>query len=533
MAAAAQLVNPNADVVKKGAAAMMNINAARGLQDVLSSNLGPKGTLKMLVSGAGDIKLTKDGHTLLYEMQIQNPTANMIARVATAQDDITGDGTTSSVLIVGELMKQAERHLSDGVHPRLLCDGIELAKAEALQVLDATRQKKDTLDRDLLIKIASASLRTKMHAELADLFTEIAVDAVRCIRREGEAIDLHMVEVMHMQHRSGMESRLVKGLVMDHGGRHPGMPKKLSKCHILCMNVDLEYQKSEVASGFFYNSAGQRESMVAAERKWVDDRTQLILDLKNKACKPGETFVIINQKGIDPLALDMLAREGILALRRAKKRNMERVVLACGGESINSLDMLSDVKILGYAEHVEEQALDEETYTFIEGVQNPFSCTVLVKGAHKHVLEQIKDAVRDGLRAVSNAMTDGFLVQGAGAFEIMAHAALLEYKAKVTGRAKLGVQAYADALLVIPKTLAANAGYDAQDSIIKLQEAHAAQRPCGFDIHSGEPMDPAVVGVWDNYRVKHQMLDSAAVIASQLLLVDEVIRAGRQMKKSG
>merc|ERR1719364_455094 len=242
------------------------------------------------------------------------------------------------------------------------------------------------------------------------------------------------------------------------------------------MNYDLEYQKSEVNSQFMYNSADQREKMVLAERKWVDDRTNMILDLKNKVCKPGETFVIINQKGIDPLALDMLAREGILALRRAKKRNMERVVLACGGESINSLDMLSDVKILGYAEHVEEQALDEETYTFIEGVQNPFSCTVLVKGAHKHVLEQIKDAVRDGLRAVSNAMTDGFLVQGAGAFEIMAHAALLEYKAKVTGRAKLGVQAYADALLVIPKTLAANAGYDAQDSIIKLQEAHAAQR---------------------------------------------------------
>lgn len=165
-------------------------------------------------------------------------------------------------------------------------------------------------------------------------------------------------------------------------------------------------------------------------------------------------------------------------------------------------------------------------------MKNPFSCTVLVKGAHKHVLEQIKDAVRDGLRAVSNALTDGYLVPGAGAFEIVGHAKLLEYKAKVTGRAKLGVQAYADALLVIPKTLAANAGYDAQDSIIKLQEAYAEGKPSlGFDINSGEPMDPAVVGIWDNYRVKHQMLDSAAVIASQLLLVDEVIRAGKQMKK--
>jgi len=510
---------------------MMNINAARGLQDVLCSNLGPKGTLKMLVSGAGDIKLTKDGNTLLYEMQIQNPTANMIARVATAQDDITGDGTTSAVLIVGELMKQAERHLSDGVHPRLLCDGIELAKAEALKVLENTRVKKDTQDRDLLVQIASASLRTKMHAELADLYTEIVVDAVKCIRKEDEPIDLHMIEIMHMQHRSGMDSRLVQGLVMDHGGRHPGMPKKLSNCHILCMNIDLEYQKSEVNSGFFYNSAQQREAMVAAERKWVDDRTQLILDLKNKVCKPGESMVLVNQKGIDPLALDMLAREGILALRRAKKRNMERVCLACGGESINSLEALAP-DILGFAASVDEQTLEEETYTFVEGVKNPFSCTILIKGAHKHIIEQIKDAVRDGLRAVSNAMTDGYLVAGAGAFEIVAHAALMQYKGQVQGRAKLGVQTYADALLVIPKQLSTNAGYDAQDSIIKLQEAHAEGKPTiGFDIHNGEPMDPTVVGIWDNYRVKHQMLDSAAVIGSQLLLVDEVIRAGKQMKK--
>jgi len=192
-------------------------------------------------------------------------------------------------------MKQAERHLSDGVHPRLLCDGIELGKAEALRILDETRVKKDTMERELLLQIARASLRTKMHAEMADLFTDIAVDSVMCIQKEGEAIDLHMVEILHMQHRSGMESRLVKGLVMDHGGRHPGMPKSLKNAHILCMNIDLEYQKSEINSGFFYNSAQQREQMVAAERKWVDDRTQLILDLKAKVCKPGETMLIVGE----------------------------------------------------------------------------------------------------------------------------------------------------------------------------------------------------------------------------------------------
>jgi T-complex protein 1 subunit zeta len=530
-AAAAQTVNPNADVLKKGDASNMNINAARGLQDVLKSNLGPKGTLKMLVSGAGDIKLTKDGKVLLTEMQIQNPTACMIARIATAQDDTTGDGTTSAVLIVGEIMKQAERHLSDGVHPRLLCEGIEAAKGAVLQFLDSVRVAKDCTDRPLLLQIAQASLRTKMHVELADKFTEMVVDAVLCVRKPDAPIDLHMVEIMHMQHKSGMESRLVKGLVMDHGGRHPGMPKKLSKVRILTMNIDLEYQKSEVNSGFYYNSAEQREKMVAAERKWVDDRVDLVLALKKKACKEGETLLLINQKGIDPLALDMLAREGVLALRRAKRRNMERVVLACGGEAINSLDGM-EPEICGYAEEVYEQTLGEETYTFVEGVANPFSCTLLIKGAHSHVIAQIKDAVRDGLRAVSNALTDGYLVPGAGGFEVMAHAALMKHKAQVKGRAKLGVQAFADALLIIPKTLAENAGYDAQDSLISMQEQHEAGSPkVGVNIHDGEPMDPAAAGIWDNYRVKHQMLDSSAIISSQLLLVDEIIRAGKQMRK--
>jgi len=337
--------------------------------------------------------------------------------------------------------------------------------------------------------------------------------------------------VMHMVHKAGTDSRLVKGVVMDHGGRHPGMPKSLRNCHILTMNYDLEYQKSEVNSGFYYSSADQRETMVQAERKWVDDRTNMILDLKKKVCKPGETFVIINQKGIDPLALDMLAKEGILALRRAKRRNMERVCLACGGEQINSLEALAP-EVLGFAATVEETSLGEEVYTFLEGVKNPFSCTILVKGAHKHVIAQIQEAVRDGTRAVANALTDGTLVPGAGGFETLAHADLMKYKAEVAGRAKLGIQAYAEALLTIPKTLAENAGYDAQDSMLKLLEEEAKGSPkVGIDIHTGEPMDPIAAGIYDNFAVKRQMLDSAAIISSQLLLVDEVIRAGRQMKK--
>ena len=200
-------------------------------------------------------------------------------------------------------------------------------------------------------------------------------------------------------------------------------------------------------------------------------------------------------------------------------------------EQINALEALCP-EALGYAESVEETSLGEETYTFVEGVKNPFSCTILVKGAHKHVIAQIQEAVRDGTRAVANALMDGTLVPGAGGFETLAHADLVKYKSEVSGRAKLGIQAYAEALLTIPKTLAENAGHDAQDSLMKLQEAHErGSSAYGFDVDAGEPMDPTAAGIWDNYRVKRQMMDSAAIISSQLLLVDEVIRAGKQMKK--
>lgn len=379
---AVEVVNPNADLVRHADATVMNINAARGLYDVLRTNLGPKGTLKMLVGGAGDLKLTKDGNTLLHEMMIQHPTASLIARIATAQDDVAGDGTTSNVLIIGDLMKQAERYLADGLHPRLVCEGIQAAKGRVLDFLERCKQSVPVNNRDFLIKVAQSSLRTKLHEELADLVTTIVVDAVLCIKRDGEQLDLHMVEIMAMQHRHAAESRLVKGLVLDHGGRHPDMKKELRNCYILTCNATLEYEKSEVNSGFMYSNAEQREKMLAAERKWVDDRVQLILDLKRKVCANGEDFVVVNQKGIDPLALDLLQKDGILALRRAKRRNMERLALAVGGVAVNSFeDMTPDV--LGYADLVYEQQLGDDAFTFIEGPRHPQSCTILLKGPHK------------------------------------------------------------------------------------------------------------------------------------------------------
>ncbi|XP_076624119.1 chaperonin containing TCP1 subunit 6 [Colletes latitarsis] len=524
--AAISLLNPKAEFARAAQALAVNISAAKGTQDVMKTNLGPKGTMKMLVSGAGDIKITKDGNVLLQEMQIQHPTASLIARASTAQDDITGDGTTSTVLIIGELLKQADIYISEGLHPRMLTEGFDLAKTKTLEVLDSMKIPIEPI-KESLLSVARTSLRTKVHSSIADKLAEICVDAVLAIRQENQDIDLHMVELMEMQHRTAADSTLVRGIVTDHGSRHPDMPKKVTNAYILTCNVSMEYEKSEVNSGFFYKTAEEREKLVGAERQFIDKRVKKIIELKKKLCDgTDKSFVIINQKGIDPPSLDMLAKENILALRRAKRRNMERLALACGGTAMNSFDDLQE-EHLGWAGLVYEHVLGETKYTFIEECKKPNSVTILLKGPHKHTLEQLKDAVRDGLRAIKNAIDDGAVIPGAGAFEVAASKVLKQHVGKVKGKQRLGVEAYAEALLIIPKILAVNSGFDAQDTIVKLfEEAAALQEPVGLDISTGEVLKPVDAGIYDNYNVKKQIINSCTIIASNLLLVDEIMKAG-------
>lgn len=484
---------------------------------------------RRLVSGAGDIKMTKDGNVLLHEMQIQHPTASLIARASTAQDDMTGDGTTSTVLLIGELLKQADIFLAEGLHPRILSEGFDLARAKALAVLDSLKIPVEVTKKGLT-DVAHTSIRTKVSANLTDILTDVCVDAVLAICNEGKPIDLHMVELMEMQHKTALDTQLVRGLVLDHGARHPDMPKRLENAYILTCNISLEYEKSEVNSGFFYKTAEEREKFVTAERDFIDQRVRKIIEIKKRVCDgTDKTFVVVNQKGIDPMSLDALAKEGIIALRRAKRRNMERLGLACGGSALNSLEAF-DESNLGYAGLVYEYVLGEQKYTFIEQCKHPKSVTILMKGSNKHTLVQVKDALRDGLRAINNAIEDRAVVPGAGAFEIRAYNELLRHKDTIKGKVRLGIQAYAEALLVIPKNLAVNSGYDAQDTIVTLQEEDrlcaGAGETVGLDLTTGEAMRPADLGVFDNYIVKKQILNSCSVIASNLLLVDEIMRAG-------
>ncbi|RWA11200.1 hypothetical protein EKO27_g3904 [Xylaria grammica] len=531
---AAQLLNPKAESRRRGEALRVNISAGEGLQDVLKSNLGPLGTIKMLVDGAGQIKLTKDGNVLLREMQIQNPTAVMIARAATAQDDICGDGTTSVVLLVGELLKQADRYIAEGLHPRVITDGFEIAKNESLKFLDGFKLPKE-VDRELLISVARTSLSTKLNASLAKKLTPDIVDAVLAIYQAPAKPDLHMVEIMKMQHRTASDTQLIRGLALDHGARHPDMPKRLENAFILTLNVSLEYEKSEINSGFFYSSADQRDKLVESERRFVDSKLKKIVDLKKEVCgnDPNKGFVVVNQKGIDPLSLDVLAKNGIFALRRAKRRNMERLQLICGGVAQNSVEDLSP-DVLGWAGLVYEQQLGEEKYTFIEEVKDPKSVTLMIKGPNAHTISQITDAVRDGLRSVYNMIVDKSVVPGGGAFQVAcaSHLKSDSFRKTVKGKAKSGVDAFADALLIIPKTLAANAGHDIQDALAAIQDAHNDGEIAGLDLVLGGPMDPTQEGVYDSFRVLRNCVASSSSIASNLLLCDEMLKA-RQMGRQG
>ena len=247
-------------------------------------------------------------------MQIQNPTAVMIARTAVAQDDITGDGTSSTVLIIGELLKQAERYLNEGLHPRVLVEGFDAAKRASIKFLEDYKVPCPGVanpDKELLTCVARNALRSKLREDLADKITSIVVDAVCLIAKKDEPIDLHMVEIMHMRHKLDSDTRLVSGLVLDHGARHPDMKKHVDDAFILTCNISMEYEKSEVNSSFMYSDAEQRERMVAAEREYTDDVVRQVIALKKKVCDGTDKgFVVITQKGIDPISLDMSPRRG-------------------------------------------------------------------------------------------------------------------------------------------------------------------------------------------------------------------------------
>ncbi len=300
--------------------------------------------------------------------------------------------------------------------------------------------------------------------------------------------------------------------------------------HLLVCNVSLEYEKTMVNSTMMYKNVQERQKLMLAERKFTDDKVMKIIKFKEEVLGKDAALVVINQNGIDPVSLDLLQKAGIIGIRRAKRRNMERLTKACGGVAVNSVDDL-DKNCLGFAKLVYEHTLGDEVYTFVEGCANSKSCSVLVNGPNDHTIAMIKGALRDGLRAVANAMFDKCVIPGAGAFELLAYHNLQQFiaTAKIAPRVKIGVRSFAEALLVIPKTLAQNSGFDAQTTVVELLDETRSGARAGIDVETGKAMLPEAIGVVDNYCVKKQFIALGTMLATNLILVDEVMRAGRKM----
>ncbi|XP_062896820.1 T-complex protein 1 subunit zeta-like [Mobula hypostoma] len=505
-----------------------NVAAARALQNMVRTSLGPKGTVKMLVSEAGDIKITKSGGLLLRSMRRQQPAATFIAQTVLSMSDRTGDGATSAVLLVGEMLKEAERYVSQGVHPRVIVEGLKAAKKEAIFCLD---ELWEDVDKSIMQKVARTSIGTKVCAELAEVLAEPVATAVNSVSQSREPVDLNRVQLVAMGHEMEQDVRLVKGIVLEQRARHPDRKWRKEDAFVLALNVALKLANRKGSSRHFCVDAGEKQGSAEAEWRVIRENVQKIIALKCDVCgTSNKSFIVVNQKGLDTMALGAFASEGIMALLNVKKHDVEMLPLGCGGRVVSSMQDLS-AECLGHAGLVYQETQEASTYTFFEQCDDPRCVTLLIKDSNEHTLAQIKEAVLHGMRAVKNSIDDGSAMPGAGAVELRIRNQLVHHRdTEMKGAALLGFQAFADAILTIPKTLVENAGLDPYEVVCKALEAEEQTTiPVGIDLSSGELVDDWQTPVWDNSLVKHQLIHTSTAIVCNLLLVDEIVETGKTL----
>ena len=498
----------------KGLSLYISICAAKGLSDIMKSNLGPDGTIKILVLGNGEIKLSKEGSYLLNEMQIQNPVASLIAKAVNSQKSYIGDGATSSVILIGEIMKNIEKYLEKGVHPQILSDGIDLARMEIEKWLP-TQIMKTKLDRETLLKCAKTVIGTKLKKTLSIKIANIAVDAILTIYNERQMIDLERIEILQIKSKTESDSKWIRGMVLDHGARHPDMPKILHNAFVLLCNINLEHERSETDSTFSFDSLENREKSSINERDLIDRRVNKIIQLKRSVCSgKNRSFVLINQKGIDPISLDLLAKEGILGIRRAKRKNLERISLLCNCIPVNSVNNLK-AEILGFSGVVYEQIIGEEKYTFFENVSNPFSGTILIKGRSPFTRKQVENSLLNAIKVMKLGILDNGFLRGAGGLEINLYKHLLNFSRGIPGKKKYGVRAFANAIQSIPLTLYENSGFKI-DNPAKCAEIYQKNEKNFKNSTTRE------LKYLDSFSVKKHIFISVSFIVTQILLIDDI-----------
>jgi len=505
---------------EKGKGAVSNnIAAARAVADAVKSTLGPKGMDKMLVDSLGDVTITNDGVTILKEIEIEHPTAKMLVEVAKTQDDEVGDGTTSAVILAGELLKAAESLIESQVHPTIIVNGYRMAAAEAVRRLNqlAFPVKRD--DKTTLRSIARTAMSGRSVGTNADFLAGIAVDAVQSIVEEiaGEVrADVDNILVQKKHGGNLTDTALIDGVVLDKERVHPRMPKFVRDAKIALINRALEVKKTEVNEEIRIRDPSKLQMFLNEEEKSLKTMVDKI--------KASGANVVLCQKGIDDVAQHYLAKEGIYAVRRVKESDMKKLAKATGARAVTNLDDLT-AKELGNADLVEERKIGTDDMTFVTGNKKARAVSILVRGGTEHVVDEVERILHDALRVVSAAIEDGKAIAGGGAAEVELSLGLKDYAATIGGREQLAIEAFAQALDVIPRTLGENAGLDPIDVLIKLRAEHGKKggKSMGVNVMTGEPLDMLKANVVEPLRVKTQEIESAAEVASMILRIDDII----------
>jgi len=500
-----------------------NIMAAKVIAEAVRTTLGPRGMDKMLVGGLGDITITNDGAAILKEIDVEHPAAKMIVEVAKTQDDMVGDGTTTAVVLAGELLRRAEELLDQNIHPTVIVSGYRKAAQKAMEVLDKIGITVDLDDRETLKKVAVTAMGSKAVGTAREHFADIAVDAVKQIsekRGDQMVADVDNIQIVKKEGKSLRDTELVSGIILDKEVVHSGMPKRVEKAQIALVNAALEVEKTEVSAEIRIRDPSQMKA-------FLDQETSMLKGMVEKIKKAGAN-VVVCQKGIDDVAQHFLAKEGILAVRRSKESDMDKLSRATGGGIVTNLTDLS-LEDLGYAELVEEQKIGDDKMVFIQGCKDPRSVSILIRAGLERMVNEAERSMHDALSVVADVIEKNKVVAGGGAPEAEAAKELREYAAKIGGREQLAVEAFAESLETIPKTLAENAGLEPIDITVALRTAH--QKPkghlMGVDVFTGKVGNMYEKGVIEPLSVKEQAIKSATESASMILRIDDVIAASK------
>ncbi len=500
-----------------------NMMAAITVAEMLRTTYGPRGMDKMLVDTIGDVTITNDGATILDKMDVQHPTAKMLVQIAKGQDEEVGDGTKTSVIFAGELLKAAEELLLKNVHPTVIVNGYKKALEEASRYANEIAEDIDPQNFELLKKIASTALTSKAVHGVKDHFAEIAVKAVQQVVEERggrKYVDIDNIQIIKKHGGSLADTKLVYGIILDKEVVHPGMPKRVEKARILLLDAPLEIEKTEI-------DAEIRISDPEQMRKFLEEKENILKSMVDKIVAVGAN-VVICQKGIDDVAQHFLAKKGILAVRRVKRSDMEKLERATGGRIISNIEDLTE-NDLGYAELVEERKVGEDKMVFIEGTKNPKAVSILIRGGLERVVDEAERVFRDALSVVADVVKVPKVVYGAGAFEIELARHIRDYANKVGGKESLAIEAFAKALEGIVATLMENAGLDPIEKLSELRRAHsqADGRYFGINVYTGTIEDSRKMGVVEPLIVKTNALKAGTEAATMILRIDDIIAASR------